>query len=117
MGGHRRPPLQGADGARARLDEGQDHRAAGAQVLGVDWRLHPLVALHLPADVDLEAGVRRVGPLDRPPQVLLGSSSSAHLSVEWEVSVTSCMIARLRTMRVLHVYGPSCEYILTHEKK
>merc|ERR1712037_932030 len=27
--------------------------------------------LHLPADVDLQAGVRRVRPLHRPPQVLL----------------------------------------------
>ena len=43
----------------------------GAQVLRVDRRLHPRLALHLPADVDLQAGVRRVGPLDRPPQVLL----------------------------------------------
>merc|ERR1712194_217159 len=57
--------------ARAGLDEDQDHRAPGAQVLRVDRRLHPLVALHLPADVDLQAGVRRVGPLHRPPQVLL----------------------------------------------
>merc|ERR1712166_328230 len=38
-------------------------------------RLHPLVALHLPADVDLQAGVRRVGPLDRPPKVLLDTLS------------------------------------------
>merc|ERR1712070_1060834 len=58
-------------GARARLDEGQGHRAPGAQVLGVDRRLHPLVALDLPADVDLQAGVRRVWPVDRAPQVLL----------------------------------------------
>merc|ERR1712166_124403 len=56
---------------RAGLHEDQDHRAPGAQVLSVDRRLHPLVALHLPADVDLQAGVRRVGPLDRAPQVLL----------------------------------------------
>merc|ERR1712225_159087 len=74
---HRRPPLQGAHRARARLDEGQDHRAPGAQVLRVDRRLHPLVALHLPADVDLQAGVRRVGPLDRPPQVLLDAFMTA----------------------------------------
>merc|ERR1712156_1129486 len=29
--------------------------------------------LHLPADVDLQAGVRRVRPLHRPPQVLLNA--------------------------------------------
>ena len=43
----------------------------------MDRRLHPLVALDLPADVDLEAGVRRVGPLDRPPQVLLDAFMTA----------------------------------------
>merc|ERR1719291_985897 len=68
---HRRPHVQGDHGARSRLDEGEDHRAARAQVLGVDRRLHPLVALHLPADVDLQAGVRRVRPIYRAPQVLL----------------------------------------------
>merc|ERR1712164_196054 len=56
------------------VDEGQDHCAARAQVLCLDRRLHPLVALHLPADVDLQAGVRRVGPVHRPPQVLLSSA-------------------------------------------
>merc|ERR1719453_1652590 len=69
--GHRRPHVQGDHRARARLDEGQDHRAPRAQVLGLGRRLHPLVALDLPADVDLQAGVRRVGPVHRPPQVLL----------------------------------------------
>merc|ERR1712159_499143 len=41
------------------------------QVLRVDWWLDPFLPLDLPADVDLEAGVRRVGPVHRPPQVLL----------------------------------------------
>ena len=31
----------------------KDHRAAGAEVLGLDRRLDSRVALHLPADVDL----------------------------------------------------------------
>merc|ERR1739838_1196399 len=34
-----------------------------------DRRLHPGFPLHLPADVDLQAGVRRVRHLHRPPQV------------------------------------------------
>merc|ERR1712216_871256 len=55
------------------LDEGQGDRAARAQVLGLDRRLDPLVALDVPADVDLEAGVRRVGPVHCPPQVLLSA--------------------------------------------
>merc|ERR1712173_190933 len=41
------------------------------EVLRLDRRLHPGFPLHLPADVDLQAGVRRVRPLHRPPQVLL----------------------------------------------
>merc|ERR1712233_149724 len=40
-------------------------------LLSLDRRLHPGFPLHLPADVDLQAGVRRVRPLHRPPQVLL----------------------------------------------
>merc|ERR1719400_2099344 len=35
--------------------------------------------LHLPADVDLQAGVRRVRPLHRPPQVLLSAHSPCRL--------------------------------------
>merc|ERR1719199_486453 len=56
-----------------------------AQVLGLDRRLHPLVALHLPADVDLQAGVRRVRPLHRAPQVLLEAARkrSAWRWKEW----------------------------------
>merc|ERR1711924_218314 len=33
-----------------------------------------LAALDLPADVDLEVGVRRVGPVHRAPQVLLSGA-------------------------------------------
>merc|ERR1719445_1616346 len=33
--------------------------------------IHPCFPLHLPADVDLQAGVRRVRPSHCPPQVLL----------------------------------------------
>merc|ERR1712105_420597 len=39
-----------------------------------DWRLHPGFPLHFPADVDLQAGVRRVRPLHRPPLVLLSTT-------------------------------------------
>ena len=51
--------------------EGQDHCSPGAQVLRLDWWFHSGLPIHLPADVDLKAGVRRVRSLDRPPQVLL----------------------------------------------
>merc|ERR1712037_429231 len=49
----------------------QDHRSPREEVLRLDRRLHPGFPLHLPADVDLQAGVRRVRPRNRPPQVLL----------------------------------------------
>mmetsp|Transcript_17140 Transcript_17140/g.52081 ORF Transcript_17140/g.52081 Transcript_17140/m.52081 type:complete len:458 (-) Transcript_17140:233-1606(-) len=68
---HRRAHDQGAHGARAVDDEDQGRRAARAQVLGLDRRLDPLVALDVPVHVDLQGGVRRVGPGHRPPQVLL----------------------------------------------
>merc|ERR1719168_474163 len=43
------------------------------EVLRLDRRIHPGLPLHLPADVDLQAGVRRVRPRYRPPQVLLNA--------------------------------------------
>merc|ERR1711997_554380 len=46
------------------------------EVLRLDWRLHPGFPLHLPADVDLKAGVRRVWPLNCAQEVLLRSFSS-----------------------------------------
>merc|ERR1712139_454050 len=42
-----------------------------AQVLGLDWRLDPVLPVDLPADVDFQAGVRRVWPVHCAPQVLL----------------------------------------------
>merc|ERR1712146_15049 len=67
--------IQGADRSGPVDHEDQDHRPPGAQVLGVDWRLHPGLAVDLPADVDLQGGVRRVGPVDCPPQVLLSAAA------------------------------------------
>merc|ERR1712198_704241 len=52
----------------------QDHRSPREEVLCLDRRLHPGIPLHLPADVDLQAGVRRVRPIHCPPQVLLSAS-------------------------------------------
>ncbi len=53
------------------VDEGQDHCSPRAQVLGLDRWFHSRLPVDLPADVDLEAGVRRERSLDRAPQVLL----------------------------------------------
>jgi len=66
-----RPYAEGNHRPRPILDEGQDHRSPGAQVLRLDRWFHSRLALHLPADVDLKAGVRRERSLHRPPQVLL----------------------------------------------
>merc|ERR1712223_1558027 len=49
----------------------QDYRSPREEVLRLDRRIHPGLPVHLPADVDLQAGVRRVRPRHRPPQVLL----------------------------------------------
>merc|ERR1712012_1025393 len=46
----------------------------------LDRRIHPCFPLHLPADVDLQAGVRRVWPSHCPPQVLLNIPEQRHTS-------------------------------------
>merc|ERR1712083_816260 len=53
--------------------EDQDHRSPREEVLRLDRRLHPGFPLHLPADVDLQAGVRRVRPLHCAQEVFLRS--------------------------------------------
>merc|ERR1712135_42675 len=53
--------------------EDQDHRSSREEVLRLDRWLHLGFPLHLPGDVDLQAGVRRGRPRHRPPQVLLRS--------------------------------------------
>ena len=69
--GCRRSHVQRDHRAGAVIHEDQGCRAPRAQVLRVDRRFHPRVALHLPADVDRQVRVRRVRSLHRPPQVLL----------------------------------------------
>ncbi len=66
-----RPDAEGADVAGSLGREGEGHRSSRTQVLGVDRRLDRVVALHLPADVDHETGIRRVRPIDRAQEVLL----------------------------------------------
>merc|ERR1711959_241815 len=73
--GHRRAHDEGADSAGALDDEDQGDRAPGAQVLGVDRWVDLVVSVDVPADVDLEDGVRREWPNHRAPQVLLSAVS------------------------------------------
>merc|ERR1711975_85744 len=69
--GHRRPRPEGAHRPGPVHHEDQDHCPAGAQVLCVDWRLHSGLSVHLPADVDLQGGVRRVWPEHCAQKMLL----------------------------------------------
>merc|ERR1712078_839888 len=62
----------------------QDHRSPREEVLRLDRRIHPGFPLHLPADVDLQAGVRRVRPRHRPPQVLLNYLVMLYFCYVWE---------------------------------
>ena len=68
---HRRAHDEGALLPGTFYSEGEGHRTAGEEVQRVDRRLHSFVAQHLPADVDLEDGVRRERSDDCPPQVHL----------------------------------------------
>merc|ERR1712037_636387 len=62
---------KGAHSSRAFDDENQGGGPSRAEVLGVDRRVDSLLVEHLPADVDFEGGVRRVGPDHRAQEVLL----------------------------------------------
>ena len=48
-----------------------DHCSSWEEVLCMDWRFHPGFPVHLPADVDQQAGIRWVRPQHRPQEVLL----------------------------------------------
>merc|ERR1712004_492311 len=76
--------------------EDQDHCSPRAQILRMDRWLHPCLPVHLPADVDQQAGIRRVRPIHRPPQMLLNYYSKRDsISAPWK------MILNLRTLSIL----------------
>merc|ERR1711933_63579 len=79
--GHWRAHDKGAYSFGALNDEDQGRGTSGAQVLGVDWWLNPVLAEHLPADVDLEGRVRRVRPHHRSPEVLLSASDRERILI------------------------------------
>ncbi|KAI8239616.1 actin [Colletotrichum sp. SAR 10_96] len=66
-----RPYAEGDHFSCSFFHEGQDHRSPRAQVLRLDRWFHSGFPFYLPADVDLQAGVRRERSLHCPPQVLL----------------------------------------------
>lgn len=57
------------------LDEDQGGGSPRAQVLRLDRRLHPRLPVYLPADVDRQERVRRVGAVHCAPEVLLSASA------------------------------------------
>merc|ERR1712090_61822 len=54
--------------------EDQDHRSSREKILRMDRWLHLGFPLHLPGNVDLQAGVRRGWSRHCPPQMLLSHS-------------------------------------------
>lgn len=66
-----RPYAEGDHCSCSFFHEGQDHCSPRAQVLRLDRWIHPRLPVNLPADVDLQAGVRRERSFHRSPQVLL----------------------------------------------
>merc|ERR1711908_130708 len=77
-------------------DEDQGHCAAGAQVLCLDRRVDSVVAVDVPADVDLEDGVRRVRADHRAPQVLLSFCAMARMKRSGGARRPGCMRHRVR---------------------
>merc|ERR1711981_924086 len=72
---HPGPSHQGDGCPCTTHDEDQGRGTPRAQILCVDWRVHPVVAGHLPVDVDHQGGVRGCWPQHCAPQVLLSVTS------------------------------------------
>ena len=51
--------------------EDQDHCSSREEILCLDRRIHPCFSVHLPADVDLQAGVWRIWSQHCPQEMLL----------------------------------------------
>ncbi|KAI1036675.1 hypothetical protein LB503_003045 [Fusarium chuoi] len=66
-----RPYAEGNHCSCSFFHEGQDHCSSRAKVLRLDRWFHSCFSVHFPANVDLQAGVRRERSLNRSPQVLL----------------------------------------------
>ncbi len=65
------PYAEGNHRACTIVDEGQDHRTSGAQILCLDRWFYLGFFVNLPANVDIQARVRREWTIHCPPQVLL----------------------------------------------
>ena len=76
-----RPHAKGDYCSRPILNESQNHRTTRAKILCVDWWVYLGLSIYVPADVDLEARVRRKRSLHRPPQMLLRGQCARSLEV------------------------------------
>ena len=74
--------------------EDQDHRSTREKVLRMDRWLHPRLSIHLPADVDLQAGIRRVRTIHCAQEVLL----SACVQPETMIYYSHYACASMRTL-------------------
>ena len=72
---HRRQDAEGNSIFGSFHDEDQDNRSPGEEILSVDRRLNPRIAVYISANVDFQTGVRRKRPFHRPQKVLLISWS------------------------------------------
>lgn len=87
------------------VDEGQDHCSSRAEVLCLDRWFYSCFALDVPADVDLEAGVRRERPLDRPPQVLLSVRRRRWQIGSYEAPANKYIILSALFLYLVRVHG------------
>merc|ERR1711870_21998 len=71
---------KGTHGPRTLHHEDQGRRSSGAQVLSLDWWLHPVLPEHIPADVGVQGRVRRVRPNHCAQKVLL-----SHVLGRWRL--------------------------------
>merc|ERR1712088_397514 len=68
---YRRQDAEGDHRTGSLHNEDQDHRSSREEVLRLDRRIHPGFSIHLPADVDLQTGVRRVWTFHCPQEMFL----------------------------------------------
>ena len=68
---HRWTYAEGNHSIGSTNNEDQDHCSTREKVLRLDWWLHPGFSLHLPTDVDLQAGIRWIWSIYCSQKMLL----------------------------------------------
>ncbi|VDM36422.1 unnamed protein product [Toxocara canis] len=91
---------QGDHSSGAEHDEDQDHRTPREEILCVDRWLYPRFPLDLPADVDLEAGIRRIWTFNCPSQMFL---RSAFVHLQARITATEAQPSFNKNLKALVV--------------